>query len=206
MLGITIEAVNAREVTMNMAGFASDVSDLTPVWSEVAPVLEAQTAEKFASEGAAGEHGEWAELSPDYGAWKEKHFPGMPILQRGGGLLDSFTEGGADHVDRRTETVLEWGSAVPYSVYHQMGYRTRLGTGRRKPKEDGLAEVPARRQIDPSDGDIDQIRRAIQIAIVQMVRRRGFGIASQTYGPGEMQEITGGEAFQIGKSSLLGGS
>lgn len=203
MLSVTIEAVNARELTMNMAGFASDISDLTTVWPEVAPVLQAQVLEKFASEGSAGEHGEWDALSPRYGAWKEAHYPGKTILQRDGTLINSFQDGGAGHVDRRTETTLEFGSAVPYSVYHQWGYRTRLGTGKRKPREDALARVPARRQLDPTDTDIDGIRRAMQAGIVKMVRRRGFAISSEAFGPGEMQDLSGGEAFQIGKSNPL---
>ena len=200
MLGITIEAVNAREFTMNLAGFASDVSNLTSIWPDVAPVLQAQTLEKFATEGAAGEHGEWAELAPDYAEWKEKHYPGKTILQRDGALIDSFQAGNSAHVDRRTETTLEWGSAVPYSVYHQWGYKTRLGTGAGKPKAGGRSFVPARRELDPSDADLNGIRRGFQAGIVKLVRRRGFAIAGGAYGPGEMQEISGSEAFQIGKS------
>jgi phage gpG-like protein len=229
MLSISIEAVNARELTMNMAGFASDVSDLSSVWPGVAPVLQAQILEKFSTEGAAGEHGEWAALAPDYAAWKEQHYPGKTILQRDGTLIDSFQIGNGNNVNRQDASSLEFGSKVPYAVYHQWGYAKAFGGGRKRAtvgaelerlftgkgkwaeesasvfealSDVGSRNVPARRQLDPTDEDINQIRRAMQAGIVNLVRRRGFAIASEAYGPGEMQDIGGGEAFRIGKEGL----
>lgn len=58
--------------------------------------------------------------------------------------------------------------------------------------------VPARRPLDPTETDVDDLRRALQRGIVQKIRRRGFAVASEVYGPGET--ISGGEAFQLGRA------
>jgi phage gpG-like protein len=225
---MTMTALNAREVEMAFAGFASDVSDLRPAWPVVSAALQQMVmGQQFGSEGSRGQHGKWAELSPAYAERKLKRFGPVPILQATGRLLASFSEGGADHIDRQAELNFEWGSSVPYAVYHQTGYAKSFGGGRARAtvgaetrRAYGLSghprgwarkgfargtpitarNVPARREIDPTQENIDQIRRAIQMAIVQMIRRRGFAIASGIYGPSEMGGITGGEAFQIGKT------
>jgi phage gpG-like protein len=232
LLNITMTAVNAREVEMAFAGFASDVSDLRTVWPMVAAALERKTlGNQFASEGSKGQHGRWAALSPRYRAWKEKHFPGKPILQLTGRLIDSFSEGSPDHVDRREAQSFEWGTSVPYAIFHQFGWSKSFGGGqRRSTLENEIARgigsrahprswarkafrrgaqmtsrnVPARRPIDPTEADIGDYRRAIQRGIVQMVRRRGFAVAGEAFGPGERGEVSGGEAFQLGRSLAEG--
>jgi phage gpG-like protein len=228
LLNITMTAVNAREVEMAFAGFASDVSDLRSVWPLVAQELRQMTVgRQFPSEGGQGQHGRWAPLSPRYRTWKEKHFPGKPILQLTGRLFGSFSDGHPDHVDRRSETMLEWGSSVPYGIFHQFGWSKSFGGGQRRATlESEIARgiglhshprsgarkafrrgaemvsrnVPARRPLDPTQGNVDGLRRAIQRGIVQFIRRRGFAVARGTFGPGESGQIGGGEAFVIGRS------
>ena len=60
--------------------FAGKVDDLSVPLSQVGENLRSRIAGQFATEGAGGNSGEWAPLSPEYGAWKERHAPGTPIL------------------------------------------------------------------------------------------------------------------------------
>jgi hypothetical protein len=226
-----MEAVNARDFEMTMAGFAKDVSDLRSVWPYVRQVLRLMVMERqFPTEGAGGQHGRFAPLSPRYAAWKRKKVGPKPILQLTGRLLGSFAEGHAEHVDRAGQTTLEWGSAVPYGLHHQTGYSKTMGGRKRKwaenaraigewrksarasakaftaGGEEGSRNVPARRPLDPKGSDMDDLRRGIQKGIVAMARRRGFAISSAAYGPGERTGISGGEAFEIGRESMEGGA
>lgn len=56
------------------------VGDMTEPLTQVATSLGTKIAGQFATEGAGGYTGAWAPLSPVYGAWKEHHSPGTPIL------------------------------------------------------------------------------------------------------------------------------
>jgi hypothetical protein len=60
--------------------FAGKVDDLSMPLTQVGANLRERIAGQFSSEGAGGYSGEWAPLSPAYGAWKERHAPGTPIL------------------------------------------------------------------------------------------------------------------------------
>lgn len=55
------------------------VADMTAPLTQIAEDLHAQMAAAFATEGATGATGKWAQLSPDYGAWKAAR-SSAPIL------------------------------------------------------------------------------------------------------------------------------
>jgi phage gpG-like protein len=71
----------------------------------------------FDSEGPG-----WRPLTPKYAKWKEKHYPGKPIMERTGALKASLTEGiAADSVFLVYPTRMELGTTNPYAIYHQTG-------------------------------------------------------------------------------------
>lgn len=64
----------------------------------------------------------WMPLSPKYRKWKEKHYPGKPILVRSGALKASLVNGtaeGAIYEVFPTQMIL--GTEVPHAIYHQTG-------------------------------------------------------------------------------------
>jgi phage gpG-like protein len=173
--------VNVREISVQFGGVAADLQDFAPIWPYVSAALEAITMKMFDSEGATGEHGEWAELSDRYRAWKERTHPGAPILFLEGRLRRSFTQGGDEHLEIRSPMTLLWGSEVPYAIFHQTGWAKAFGGGRHRAaigaelerqftgrgksaRESAEAfggggevtsrEVPARRPLDPTDRDL----------------------------------------------------
>ena len=65
--------------------------------------------------------------------------------------------------------------------------------------------VPARRELDPSSTQMTEIlKEGVHRGVVNYVRRAGAAAARGIYGPGEIQEMTGGEFLEIGRS-LAGG-
>jgi phage gpG-like protein len=55
----------------------------------------------------------WARLTPAYGAWKQLHYPGQPILRRTGLMLD------VAFIKTRGDTFLV--QSTSYGKYHQFG-------------------------------------------------------------------------------------
>ncbi|MDI6781586.1 MAG: hypothetical protein QME49_05755 [bacterium] len=99
------------------------LSDLTEFWTELEKFVAKTIEKRFDTEG----HGRWEALSPAYKAWKDIHYPGMPILQRTQKLIHAATKKGAEgNIDEKTRTSFAWGvdtSAIPYAASVQSGRR-----------------------------------------------------------------------------------
>jgi phage gpG-like protein len=95
--------------------------DLRPFWGSIATVFSDREEYLFSSGGA----GAWPALSDKYAAWKAKHFPGMPILNREQSLKESLTpkfgKGNAFTVYEERPASLTIGTSHPYAVYHHEG-------------------------------------------------------------------------------------
>jgi phage gpG-like protein len=128
---VSVDVTGDEAVKRGLAGFANLVKDLRPFWrDEFAPVYFGRVQDGFAMEGqprtAGGRFaaGRWAPLSPKYKAWKERHYPGKKILAREGDLQASVAwngglgPGGVFHAFPR---YVEFGTAIPYAIYHQQG-------------------------------------------------------------------------------------
>jgi phage gpG-like protein len=144
---ISVTVVGADRVGAALGAFGAVLRDLQPFWrDEFAPRFFAKVQDRFnlqgQSRGPGGRFssgGRWAPLSVDYQKWKERHFPGQPILQRTGVLRDSLVWGGSsvgpDGIFEASPTTVVVGTAVPYGVFHQTG----------------TPKMPARPFIDPPD-------------------------------------------------------
>jgi phage gpG-like protein len=119
MFRFRLEIAGEVQMDRGIARFADGVSDYRPIWPVIEDDFYAQVKAQFKSEGTEG--GErWAPLSAAYAAWKERHYPGNPILQRTGNLEKSLTSGADPNAvkieERKTLTL---GSKIPYAIYHQ---------------------------------------------------------------------------------------
>jgi len=54
--------------------------DFSPAWPGVIAEFHRGEEEVFQKEGAYGGNRRWKSLQPEYAAWKEKHYPGQPLL------------------------------------------------------------------------------------------------------------------------------
>jgi len=68
------------ETSAKFDRIATQVRDMTEPFTQIGEDLHVQIGAAFATEGATGASGKWRVLSPTYGAWKQKHVPGAPIL------------------------------------------------------------------------------------------------------------------------------
>lgn len=91
--------------------------DFRPAFEEMAEDFWEHEREVFDSEGPG-----WRPLSDSYEKWKQKHYPGQPILVRTGALRASLTGGFAEDsvFDVRPKS-MEIGTSSPYAIFHQTG-------------------------------------------------------------------------------------
>jgi phage gpG-like protein len=95
------------------------LDDASPAWEVIATSFQRAERRQFATEGAYASGG-WAPLSPKYAAWKERHYPGQPILVLTGDLKRSLTERpfGIEVIEPQRMRI---GSDVEHGAYHQGG-------------------------------------------------------------------------------------
>ena len=121
-------ARNNRDVYVIMIG-EDDVYDLMddmqeraknlkPVFNWAKRKLELANAENFAQAGLPS--GGWKPLSPRYGAWKSRNFPGAPILFRSGKLFRSVTSFAAADTTIN-DTSASFSTSVEFAKFHQYG-------------------------------------------------------------------------------------
>jgi len=98
--------------------FARKVSDLRPLWPQVAGRFYEHVRQTFDSQG----FGTWAPLSPRYRQWKMKHFPSTSTLEATGNLRRSLTSRSTSNsIYREAPLSLELGTTVKYARFHQDG-------------------------------------------------------------------------------------
>lgn len=115
----TFAVEGETQVDRTLARFAENIGDARPVWEALADRFAKVEARQFDSEGGYGSGG-WPALSPAYAAWKARHYPGKPILERTGALRASLTERpfGIEVIEHGSMTL---GSGIDYGKYHQAG-------------------------------------------------------------------------------------
>lgn len=131
---LSFEVVNGDQVKKGLAAFLDSLRDLRPFWRDVfAPKYFGLVQDLFATGGRArGQTGRfaggaWATLSPKYRIWKQKHYPGKPLLVREGDLRESVRwsgqlgPGGIFQAERDFVVV---GTSIPYAKFHQQGTQT----------------------------------------------------------------------------------
>lgn len=157
----SFEIDGVEEFSRGFNRIEQEIDDLRSVWPAVAKEIYQIETEQFDSEGAAGATGKWAALSKAYAIYKAVKFPNQTILKATGSLFDSLTNpDAAGAIFRPLKGELTIGSSVPYGVYHQRG----------------TPNMPARKIYSFSDSQKRRIQKAIQIGLVQFVRRQGFQI------------------------------
>lgn len=111
------EFFGEAQIARRLARVSIAARNVAPAWEVIAESFLAVERDQFDSQGSLS--GGWAPLSEGYAAWKARHYPGKPILQRTGDLAASLTEGPEIRVIEASFMIL--GSAVPYGRYHQTG-------------------------------------------------------------------------------------
>ncbi|MDQ2737385.1 MAG: phage virion morphogenesis protein [Actinomycetota bacterium] len=145
-LEVTVDGDTQLQRTLTR--FAGRVQDVSPAFAKIADTIATGEEQQFTTEGRYGSGG-WAALSPKYRAWKERRYPGMPILVRTGALRASLTQRpfGVEHIGPLEMTI---GTALPYSRFHQQG----------------TARMPQRRPLELPDEERTALVKVLQKFIV----------------------------------------
>ncbi|GLW22941.1 hypothetical protein DI270_017360 [Microbispora triticiradicis] len=114
----TMDFFGDRTVDRKLVRFQGRVRDASPAFEQIADDFLRIEEKQFATQGGHASGG-WVPLSPNYAAWKAKHYPGKLILQRESDLVESLTRGPEIRIVEPDQVIL--GTAVPYAQYHQHG-------------------------------------------------------------------------------------
>lgn len=151
-----LEVDGAKEIAFAVSRFSDAIQDYRPAWEETADYLGQVTERRFDQHGPG-----WAPLSPAYAAWKSANYPGRGILVRTGRMRASMGD-----VQRISPMSLEWGTSVPYAVFHQRGTR----------------KMPQRKVIQLEPDDARYIHRVMQRYIAKKARELGLYPSQQGAG------------------------
>ncbi len=145
MLGIGFEVAGIAQVSRVLAVSAARVKDLSGAFEQIAEDFHKGERRVFAVQGAVGEAPsesgvgtweKWADLNPDYAAWKRKKGFGTKILVKTGRLRASLALADFDgSIQVINKLSLELGTSVPYAQYHQTGTKNKDGSLRMPKRE-----------------------------------------------------------------------
>lgn len=118
MQSFRLDIFGEPQVARMVLSPAENARDFSRSWDLILDELEAGAARQFATEGR--EYGTpWPALAR---STEERKRPGRPMLVDTGALLASLT-GGPGNVRHVSSDYAEWGTDVPYAVFHQGGTR-----------------------------------------------------------------------------------
>jgi len=158
----TVEGVTEFDRTFTR--FTSQIlGDFRPIWPGVVTELRNIMREQFAAQGA-GKTGQWAQLSPRYRAWKEKHFPGRPILQREQRLVASLTQSTSNTILVQGRDELIFGTRRRGAKFHQTGTR----------------RMPRRAVFDLSEQQAARLTRVVHRRLLSVGASNGIPVVSST--------------------------
>lgn len=166
MFGVKATAKNLDQWTMDGSRFGAELTPkaINKALKEIKKTFYKYNKEMFSNQGADNKAGQWAELTPEYRAWKNKHYPGRPIMVLTGELQKSLIGKGnnsiAYPVIKPKSSKIKLGTNIIYAEYHQKGIRS----GRKRKLK--------RKTIDPSDKQMAVYLKAIQRQIVEHARNR----------------------------------
>ncbi len=127
-------SLDSSRMQAALGGIDEALADLRPAWEGVRTIFLEMEKAHFDSEGNYAPDTVWVPLSPRYAAWKARAYPGKTILRRTDRMYSSLTEHGAntmDAIDERHEGYAEFGTRVPWAVYHDSPLARRSSLPRR---------------------------------------------------------------------------
>jgi phage gpG-like protein len=123
---LDIETVGDERFVRGFNRYVSMMKDFRPVFDDIREDFQAIEKRVFRAQGTPES---FAPLSEKYKKWKDRHYPGKPIMQLRGYLVGAMTGDTADTINRQRKKEAEFGTTLPYAHRHQMG---TLGMPQRK--------------------------------------------------------------------------
>lgn len=115
---LEIQVYGESQINRELLRFGARAVDARPAWELIADDMGDITKAQFETEGGARSGG-WVPLKPETLAAKQNKGLDSRILHATLALSKSFESGDPGHIQVMTPQTMEWGSKVPYGVYHQ---------------------------------------------------------------------------------------
>lgn len=138
MLVVTFTMLGDVALARGISRYGDAIRDFRPVWGQIRDDFHRIESEQFDTVGARSGR-PWAPLSPRYEAWKQRHFPGMPILQLTGMMRGQFGMGVGMLTEISPMKLSMTPSGVPYAGIHQQG--------------SPVTNLPMRKVVDLTEAD-----------------------------------------------------
>lgn len=156
MLRVKFSIMGHTQLDRALSRYGRDIKDFRPVWGQLRDDFWKIEEAQFESQGARGGTG-WAPLSMSYKAWKDKWFPGKPILELTGNLKIMFTVGIGMAIEMMPLTLL-------MRPTNETAYYHQAGTGR----------MPARPVVQLTEDDKRRWIKMIQNYVYDMAKKEGL--------------------------------
>ena len=120
---LNLNVVGAENTYLLLKDVNMKLTDLRPAWEGIEKLLEKDVNAAFESGGAAIEE-TWAPLAPSTLKRKPKVCGTIRKLICTGRLWNSLrVSSDGFHISRKEKLLFEFGTSVPYAIYHQAGTR-----------------------------------------------------------------------------------
>lgn len=150
MITISITMSGQGKLDAALHRVEQGVSNLKPLWEQMGHVFYAEEKKLFDAQP-------WTPLSEPYATRKRSIFGDKGILRASDALFLSLTEKGTEgNIHRVDDLNAEFGSDVPYGIFHQLGAGTL-------PKRDPMAEP-----------DVDEYKKIADEYLTELVNKAGF--------------------------------
>lgn len=113
MTTVHVEIIGLDRTLTGFQRLEGALTKLKPLWERFGE-------EFYSEEKTLFDLAPWKPLTPAYAEWKRRKYGDKPILRATDALWNSLTEQGAEgNVHRVRDEGAEFGSAVPYGVFHR---------------------------------------------------------------------------------------
>lgn len=160
---------NLLRLQENFGKWLRTIPDSTDAFERFIPEFQ-KSREGWILSGRTVDGIRFAPLSPKYKAWKDRHYPGRPILIRTGRLLSAVT-GGPGWFHRSMPKELRIYITVPYSSYLQDGTSKMPQRNFFLSKDGTLVKGDYAKLLQAMEGKIQEsVETILNKNIIQLVR------------------------------------
>ena len=116
MLDLDVAVTGIKQVVSRIDRLTAGLEDMRPLFQELRRDFNMREFSWFGTEGDG-----WVPLSPRYAAWKDRLYPGQPIMVLRGDLRDDMLLEGSESVDEIHRDRARFGSRRVYARAQHAG-------------------------------------------------------------------------------------
>lgn len=166
MADFDIKLTPASQRLINKLAKAGKI-DLRPTLNVIGIGYRKEVGAIFDKKQSRGDGQRWAPLSERYAEWKEKYFPGKPLLVRTGALKDSMTtQGATGNISLIGKVSATFGTSISYGIYHDSN----------KPRK---GKLPRRNFSEPSERRMKIWEGQIERDIIHNFKINGIEVVGE---------------------------